>query len=768
MKTRRYVMQICICFLAAAAFVAQAAPHLFDFGPKNTAVWDHFTPVTAQNVFTNGTAFGWQTGAALKEQARTYTNLVENPSRGRDEPPPIWTNPITEDSISSERSNSFLLQAEPGEYEVYVVCGTSDPSRSQFYDFDVQVGSNHRRVQIEGGHEFRAITFRAKVTSEPIRVQFNPRSRWVVNAIAVWSASDAARIRKEFVEPFEEATFVMPAEEWAKWKQDPEPEIEPMPAVSDQDKRRGFLLYSRPYVECIYPHTKPRAEELNPELRLFATPGEYEPANFIVWPVKNLERAKVSVSALGPITAQEIDIRHVKFTRARPNYTVRNRWHWVPDSLEHFDELELKEGENARFWLTIHVPTNTPAGEYRGQVHFECSGGAADIPITLRVLPIQFRDDPSKLFAIYYQHPYDLIASAPDEVSRAYFRRKAELEFADMAAHGTRNVTLSCSASPADDQGNFKVNWDLLADKFALWRKHNFRGPVVMSISTESVYRKHVGESFGVHLRSIKDPPESFSTEITAMVKFIEAERKKRGWPEFLYYPIDEPSREPAAVNFMTKVLKACKAAGVRTYVTADPTHKEFESMRPYIDVWSTQPFLPDRETILADMKERGVEYWCYPNHVNGENDHTPVAGARMTYGFGFWRSGFLTLIPWIYSWSVGDPNNYLDGSMSDFFNRHEPDGTPVPVAMWEAYREGYDDYRYIYTLEQLVREAKESGSAKARDAAANAEKALQLVWNSIRVQPKYKDQNLWSPAEFDAYRWKIAEQIMAVQDALR
>jgi hypothetical protein len=153
---------------------------------------------------------------------------------------------------------------------------------------------------------------------------------------------------------------------------------------------------------------------------------------------------------------------------------------------------------------------------------------------------------------------------------------------------------------------------------------------------------------------------------------------------------------------------------------------------------------------------------------VNGENDHTPVAGARMTYGFGFWRSGFLTLIPWIYSWTIGDSNNYLDGSMSDFFNRHEPDGTPIPVALWEAYREGYDDYRYIYTLEQLEREAKQSSRASAREAAANAGKELQLVWDAIRVQPKYKDQNLWPPAAFDAYRWKIAQQIMAVQDTLR
>jgi hypothetical protein len=288
-----------------------------------------------------------------------------------------------------------------------------------------------------------------------------------------------------------------------------------------------------------------------------------------------------------------------------------------------------------------------------------------------------------------------------------------------------------------------------------------------MGINTDGVYEKYMGERFGSHLRGVKDPPEAFSRELTAMVRAIEAERKARGWPEFLYYPIDEPSREPVAVRFMVTVLKACKAAGVRTYVTADPTHEQFEPMRPHVDIWCMQPYALDRETVLADTRTRGVEYWCYPNHIARENDHTPAAGARMTYGFGFWRSGYRALIPWIYSWSVGDPYNYLDGAMMDFFNRHEPDGRPVPVALWEAYREGYDDYRYLYTLEQLIAEAKQSGSEAAKTAASAAEKELRTVWEAIRVQPKYQYDLSWSPGEFDVYRWMVARQILAVQEAM-
>ena len=746
--------------LFLSAFTAHAAPLLYDMGTDKSAVWGDFTRVTAASVYSDAAGFGWQSKDGLKASAKAFTSADATP-------PPIWTNAITEDVITGERENSFLIKAAPGEYEVYLVCGSSDASREMFHDFTVTVGDKTQRVQIEGPYQFVSLHFKARVGDKPLEVKFTPRSKFIVNAIMAWRAEDATTTTK-LIETFEDWTWKMPPDEWAKWTQDPEPPMGEMPTLSEEDKARGFVVYSRPYVECIYQHTKPRAEEINSELRAFVTPGEYEPLNFAIHPLRDLANAKVTVSDIGPIASKNIDIRHVRYMRAMPNYTTKFHWSWVPDVLEHFESVSMTAGQNERFWLTVHVPESTPAGSYTGNVTFTCDGArAVSIPVKFRVLPIKLREDPDKLFGIYYYHPLDRAFQAKDDVSRVYFRRKADLEHADMVEHGTRNVMLNVWCRGSDEQGKFSINWDLLAAKIDLWRKHHFTGPMVMGISTEEIYEKHMKERFGSHLKGVKDPPPAFEQEITALVKTIEAERVRRGWPEFLYYPYDEPQTDAAAVNFMTKTLKACKAAGVRTYVTADPTHDHYDPMRPFVDVWSTQPFAPDRETVLADTKARGVEYWSYPNHVGGENDHTPVSGARMTYGFGFWRSGFRALNPWIYSSSSGDRFNYLDATYMDFFNRQEPDGTPMPVALWETYREGYDDYRYIHTLEELIQEATKSGKASAKALADTAERELKSIWNAIRVQVKYKSDNLWSPAEYDVYRWIIAQQIMALQEAL-
>ncbi|MEN6301830.1 MAG: hypothetical protein ABFD96_03855, partial [Armatimonadia bacterium] len=58
---------------------------------------------------------------------------------------------------------------------------------------------------------------------------------------------------------------------------------------------------------------------------------------------------------------------------------------------------------------------------------------------------------------------------------------------------------------------------------------------------------------------------------------------------------------------------------------------------------------------------------------------------------------------------------------------------------------------------------AKARGGKWARGA-ADAEKQLKWIWDQIRVQPKYKYDNLWEPREIDVYRWLVAEQILKLQ----
>ncbi|MGB2821760.1 MAG: hypothetical protein WBF17_12315, partial [Phycisphaerae bacterium] len=477
------------------------------------------------------------------------------------------------------------------------------------------------------------------------------------------------------------------------------------------------------------------------------------------------------------IPEEDIDVRYVRYMHVRPNYSLFGIYYHAPDILMSLRDGEdphlslgtnLTAGENLRVWITVRVGPFTRPGLYSGVATVSPCGDwqrAAEVPIRFRVLPIKLQKDQSIVYGTYYHHPYDMAQRARDEFSRRWWRRKAELEFADMAAHGL-NAFVSAIGGRMDKSGRWIMDFDSLGAKIDLARRHGFDKPIICHIPTPVVWAKHMTGSMGSHLRLVKElPPKGFFDDMTAMVKAIEAGRRRRQWPELLYYPIDEPGRGEAPIRLMVEVLKAIKrAGGVRTYVTADPAHEAFAPMRPYVDVWCCQPFSLTRDEVLADMQKRGVEYWCYPNHVAGENDHTPVAGARMTYGFGLWRSGFRALTPWIYQAVVSDQWNYLDGSAMDFFNRTADDGSPIPCMLWEAYREGIDDMRYVTTLQRWIERAREAGLRRQAD---EADAELKFVWDSIDVQEKYKYDGLWEPETFDVYRWIIAKQIMKLQEAV-
>ena len=87
--------------------------------------------------------------------------------------------------------------------------------RSQYFDFTVQAGTQHQRVQFEADTSSARCDSRVRVGNEPLAINFIPRSKWVVNAILAWTAPDAAHVEKDIITPFEEWTYRMPSAEWA-------------------------------------------------------------------------------------------------------------------------------------------------------------------------------------------------------------------------------------------------------------------------------------------------------------------------------------------------------------------------------------------------------------------------------------------------------------------------------------------------------------------------------------------------------------------------
>jgi len=743
-----------------------------DLGTQASPVRKGFLRVTHGTTFGKTTQVGWvKTSGLISNDMPLSREWKHNESRGRSYPAAIYTTDLRQDHVGGQGQAVLRVRAKDGPYRVWLLCGTPGGNRDQVWNVCVRSGQESAEATFVGPHTARVLELRVTARGGVVDLVFSSKSRWMANAMLVVPEAAWEKAKRTDIAKIEQEVFLLPDDVLEKWKHTPHKEKTPPPTPTEAETQRGFILYHRPYLSPVWPNTAPRREECDPTLRAFASSDEYEPLTFTLLPLKDFKRVSVDVGDLRTSDGQtirhdDIDVRYVRYMHVRPNYSLFGTYYRAPDVLMPFRAPRpLVTGENFRVWLTVYVDAFAADGIYRGQAAVSVDGKqAAVVPIVFRVLPIKLQKDQSIVYGIYYRHPYDGMRRAPDAFSRRWWRRKAELEFADMADHGNNAFVSGIGARLAAD-GKWIVDFETLGKRIDLARRYGFDKPIICHIPTGSVYYRHMKAGMGSHLRLLKMPPKAFFDEMTEMVRAIEDGRRRRHWPELLYYPIDEPSRSDVSIRFMTELMKAIKRVpGVRTYVTADPAHETFAPMKPYVDVWCCQPFSLSRETILADMKKRGVAYWCYPNHVAGENDHTPVAGARMTYGFGFWRSGFRALTPWIYQSDKSDPWNYLDGSYMDFFNRTDDDASPIPVMMWEAYREGIDDGRYITTLRRWIERARKAGLVGPTK---QAEADLKFVWDSIDVQEKYKYDDLWEPEAFDVYRWVIARQIMNLQQVL-
>ena len=534
------------------------------------------------------------------------------------------------------------------------------------------------------------------------------------------------------------------------------------PQLTEAEQQRGYFLFQRPITDPVYPNTHPLPRERCHELEAFAAPGEFEPLAFSIYPIRALENLRVTVSELragngSTIPAKAIDTRLVTYwNMGYPRYTSRSTYRRLPELLEKVTAHSSPALECQRWWITIHVPARTPPGIYRGRITLrdDHTQAATVLPVRFRVLDFRLLSDPDKHYSAYF---------APK--NRTQYQGKTDEETRQMLDSEYRAMhEMGMNMIPT-----LHLMWDEERQKIVLQHEDELErmklsglaGPV--PVTSGKVVRHFYQQSTPggerrPHWNITKMPPETFYQDLKEAFENFVNENRKKGGPTFYCCPIDEVTAERKL--FGAGVFQAVHDAGMKTYITKDPTAPDARFYEPFVDAWCSQPYsTPYAEIIAQDQHE----YWSYPNHNAGEikNREIQCKGGRMTYGYGFWRSGFTTLIPWHWSWVMApDQFDYLRSRQSGCGQRLGPDGDVIPSIYWACFREGIDDGRYIYTLEQAIWEREDSPDPRCRNLAEEAKAALQSQWDDIRVQDKYLSEGLWASAEFNARRWELASYI--------
>ncbi|KPK63330.1 MAG: hypothetical protein AMK73_05215 [Planctomycetes bacterium SM23_32] len=187
--------------------------------------------------------------------------------------------------------------------------------------------------------------------------------------------------------------------------------------------------------------TRPAPRESGDAVRLEAARNEYEPAQIVIRPDRDLRNVRVRVGHLSRsgepqtrLPADNIAVSLVGYVNVtRPTDAGGARGYW-PDPLPPFAQgTDLPAGRNHPLWLTVHVPPDQPAGRYEGEIILEAEGWRAAVPVEVKVWDFALPREPRLQTAFGLSH--HLIRRYHNLETTEELRAVLDLYHRDCAAH---------------------------------------------------------------------------------------------------------------------------------------------------------------------------------------------------------------------------------------------------------------------------------------------------------------------------------------------
>jgi len=614
-------------------------------------------------------------------------------------------------------------------------------------------------------------------------------------AMLVAPAADTGRMKTALAE-VEKARREQYAQRYP-WKPQPD---EPMPAVRSRDEKRGYIMFQKFADDEVYPWTRPTNDEITDTIRGFAAQGEQEPLRFGILPLKELKAFAVEVGDFASPEGSKIkvktqaDLWAERYTergcyRARGGISMLDP---VCDVLMKAKPTDYEPGLPRTFTLDVRVPTNTPAGFYRAPVIFRSETkeiGQAELQ--LRVLPweLVFAPVPYSFQAVYVHWFDNKIRKEKNNLENRHRinRRRMEARVRFIGKYGfsasyfepmrgwatikgepgNRHYTQTPEQAAEMDwwyqlvmnDGNAR-QWIQFHFCHALW----FRAGWNMG--------QGIKEGWG----NPNDSKEKHAIDRQDLVRIIreyEEICRKKGYPKHYWYSCGEPDNHPSSPEEGVEMAKVIHDAGAEALCTLNGANGA-RLDAPVHDIVLANAATPITEGFIKSVKNAGHKFG---SHNTG--------CTRLAAGYQFWRLDGVSkfqevilyvdmMLPYAYL-----PWNYYKGDTGAAVYPTE-DGLWRPTIRWLRYRDGRDDFMYMWNLEQRLAKAKAVGLDQA-PAVKNADAFVRSMREKIYVDPrKYSKGNTdakeagsndmigWNPKRFARYRWAIAMHIMELDNVLR
>ncbi len=461
--------------------------------------------------------------------------------------------------------------------------------------------------------------------------------------------------------------------------------------------------------------------------------NEYESAAFnIVNCSDEAMSMAVSISPLFSSASKKIDSQRT-FTIRRAIYVKGSTVGSIADALVLQAErpFNLKPGELTQIWLTIFNPTLT-AGSYKGRVGIMAKTANGKnlpietIPVTIEVQKHKFPEN----FAL-------------NTCNWAYYKVASAAEMAE----DLRNHRINVYTVPPQDLPFLRFS----SDRPGIVRKpnftnldnalfhHNYAGTYLLCLDFNR-NRKDYGR-FGKVIWMTSEWKAVFTQWLKNLVKHLKDAGV--GYNKFALYPFDE-----SLCDDFYKLAKLIKATDPKVRIYANSFGKgpkEFTRFRELIDIWCLQDSHCERNPQwLEQIKDFGKQVWTYeclrPMKAKDPYSYYRLmpwrAFKRGQTGAGFWiyyygRNFKTGDVPW-------DDTLKPQGFSGVVYGKG---GSPVPGLIenivpsrrWQAWREGVEDYQYLFEVQKAIDLISTENPARAKQAQKSLKATVDYVLRNSR-----------------------------------
>lgn len=179
---------------------------------------------------------------------------------------------------------------------------------------------------------------------------------------------------------------------------------------------RDVLLFARDHLDQVYPDTVPATEEETTHIDAAGTPGETVPLTFDLFALEELKAVRVDVEPFeGPrlleIPAEDIAVNVVQYSRRMLAQQQKGDWQYmvVPWYLVGFETVDVDRYMSRRFWINLHLSSDTVPGEYTSIVRITTAANREVVlKAKLDVFPFRLaKPDRCEFGAVYFVQPFD-------------------------------------------------------------------------------------------------------------------------------------------------------------------------------------------------------------------------------------------------------------------------------------------------------------------------------------------------------------------------